>query len=149
MTLEEKLGYFFFDKRLLKRALTTQVYALEACQKGQPGEDQQVFCVLGSEVLKTVLTELLIRAGYQTRGDIIEKKKELESEANLARISEEIGVSFVIKLGEGEKKQRAYEHPQVLAETFEAVIGGVYLDGGYRAARETILRLFKDFFPET
>ncbi len=52
----------------------------------------------------------------------------------------------MIRLGEGEKKQRAYEQPRVLAETFEAVIGGIYFDGGYRAARETIIRLFSDVF---
>ncbi len=146
MTLEEKLGYFFFDKRLLTRALTTKAHALEQFQKGQVCEDQQAFCVLGDAVLKAILTELLIRAGYQTKGEITEKKKALECEANLARISEAIGVGFVIRLGEGEKKQRAYEQPRVLAETFEAVIGGIYFDGGYRAARETIIRLFGDTF---
>ncbi len=145
--LEEQLGYFFFDKRILARALTTKAYALEQAQKGQTCEDQQAFCVLGDAVLKTALTELLIRAGYQAKGEITDKKKELECEAKLATLSETTGVAFVIKLGEGEKQQKAYEQPRVLAETFEAVIGGIYFDGGFSAARETIRRLFKDVFP--
>lgn len=148
MTLEEKLGYFFFDKRLLTRALTSKAYALEQAQKGQMCEDQQAFCVLGDAVLKTVLTELLIRSGFQTKGEITEQKKALECEANLAKISEEIGIGYVMKLGEGEKKQKAYEQPRVLAETFEAVIGAIYFDGGYRATREAILRLFQDAFTQ-
>lgn len=148
MTLEEKLGYFFFDKRILARALTRKAYALEQRQKNLAYEDQEVYRTLGDAVLKTVLTELLIRAGYTTRGEITVKKIELEREENLARISQELGIGYVLKLGIGEKQQRAYEQPYVLAETLEAVIGGIYFDGGFSAARETIRRLFKEVFPD-
>jgi ribonuclease-3 len=97
--------------------------------------------------LKTVLTELLIRRGSDTRQDITTRKIELEREENLARISQAIGIGYVLKLGIGEKQQRAYDQPYVLAESLEAVIGGIYFDGGFSAARETIRRLFKDVFP--
>lgn len=147
MTLEEKLGYFFFDKRILARALTRKAYALEQRQKNVAYEDQEVYRTLGDAVLKTVLTELLIRAGCTTRGEITVKKIELEREENLARISQELGIGYVLKLGIGEKQQRADEQPYVLAETLEAVIGGIYFDGGFSAARETIRRLFKEVFP--
>jgi ribonuclease-3 len=147
MNLEEKLGYFFFDKRLLKRALTRPAFALEQQQPGQACEDQEPYVVLGDAVLSTVLTELLIRAGYTTQNDLIAKKAELESQTNLASISEAIGVSYVLKLGSDEKQQRAYEQPAVLAEGLQALMGGVYLDGGFRAARECIYRLFQESFP--
>lgn len=147
MTLEEKLGYFFFDKRILARALTRKAYALEQKQKNQPCEDQEVYRTLGDAVLKTVLTEFLIRSGCTTRQEITVKKIELEREENLARISLNLGIGYVLKLGVGEKQQRAYEQPYVLAETLEAVIGGIYFDGGYSAARQTIRRLFQDVFP--
>ena len=146
MNLEEKLGYFFFDKRVLKRSLTRPAYALEQQQQGQNCEHQEAYGVLGDAVLKTVLTELLIRAGYTTQPDLNARKAELESQANLARISEAIGVSYVLKLSNAEKQQRAYEQPAVLAAGLQAVIGGIYLDGGFRAARECIERLFRESF---
>lgn len=145
--LEEKLGYFFFDKRLLARALTRKAYALEQRQKNIVCEDQEIYRTLGDAVLKTVLTELLIRAGSQTRQEITVRKIELEREENLARISSELGIGYFLKLGVGEKQQRAYEQPYVLAETLEAVLGAIYFDGGYSAARETIRRLYQDVFP--
>ncbi|MBW4580013.1 MAG: dsRNA-specific ribonuclease [Tildeniella nuda ZEHNDER 1965/U140] len=145
--LEEQLGYFFFDKRILARSLTRKAYALEQRQKNQECDDQEIYRTLGDAVLKTVLTELLIRAGSSTRQDITVRKIELEREENLARISLALGIGYVLKLGIGEKQQRAYEQPYVLAESLEAVIGGIYFDGGFSAARETIRRLFKDVFP--
>jgi len=145
--LEEQLGYFFFDKRILARALTRKAYALEQRQKNQACDDQEIYRTLGDAVLKTVLTDLLIRAGSTTRQDITVRKIELEREENLARISQALGIGYVLKLGVGEKQQRADEQPYVLAESLEAVIGGIYLDGGFSAARETIRRLFKDVFP--
>jgi ribonuclease-3 len=147
MVLEEKLGYFFFDKRILARSLTRKAYALEQRQKNIECEDQEVYRTLGDAVLKTVLTELLIRSGCTTRQEITTKKIELEREENLARLSASLGIGYVLKLGIGEKQQRADEQPYVLAETLEAVIGGIYFDGGFSAARETIRRLFQDVFP--
>jgi ribonuclease-3 len=146
--LEEKIGYFFFDKRILARALTRKAYALEQRQKNQICEDQEVYRTLGDAVLKTVLTELLIRSGCTTRQEITIKKIELEREENLARISQALGIGYVLKLGVGEKQQRADQQPYVLAETLEAIVGGIYFDGGYSAARQTIRRLFQDVFPE-
>jgi ribonuclease III len=145
--LEEQLGYFFFDKRILTRALTRKAYALEQRQKNQECDDQEIYRTLGDAVLKTVLTELLIRSGSPTRQDITVRKIELEREENLAKISRELGIGYVLKMGIGEKQQRAYEQPYVLAESLEAVIGGIYFDGGFSAARETIRRLFRDVFP--
>ncbi len=148
MPLEEQLNYYFFDKSILRRSLTTKAHALEQQQQGQPCDDQQAYCVLGDAILKTVLTELLIRMGYQTRGDITETKKALESEATLAKIATDIGVSYVIKLNIDEKQQKAYENTSVLAETLAALIGAIYFDGGFQAARQTVRHLFRAAFPE-
>lgn len=146
--LETKLGYFFFEKRLLARALTTKAYALEQQQAGEACEDQQAYSVLGDAVLKTVLTELLIRKGSETCKAITEEKQQLECEANLARISEELGIGYALKLGVGEKQQRIYEQPRVLAESLEAVIGAIYFDGGFSTVRGVISKLFRDVFEE-
>jgi len=93
--------------------------------------------------LKTVLIELLIKSGVNSRGEITNRKKSLEREEGLADISRRLGIGSVLRLGKGEEKQRADEEPYVLAETFEAVIGAIYLDGGFGACRKTIEKLFE------
>jgi ribonuclease-3 len=142
MTLEENLGYKFKNKSLLDRALTRKAYALEQHQQKKECEDQEIYRTLGDAVLKAVLIDLLIKSGYSTRGDITSRKKSLEREEGLAEISKRLGVGSVLKLGKGEEKQKAQEEPYVLAETFEAIIGAVYLDGGFDASKETIKKLF-------
>ena len=143
MTIEENIGYSFLDKNILNRALTRKAYALEQRQRNQACEDQEIFRTLGDAVLKAVLVDLVIQSGCKTRDEITRKKIELEREESLAKIGRELGIGESIMLGVGEKKQRANEEPYVLAETFEAVIGAIYLDGGYDTAKKIITILFK------
>jgi ribonuclease-3 len=140
MGLEEKLGYFFFDKRILARSLTRRAYAME---QPQPCEDQEAYRLLGSALIDTVLTEWLIRAGCQTQAELVIRKIDLKQVENLARIGQELGLSYLTKLGAVEKQQNADEQPDLLAATLEAAIAGIYFDGGYSAARQAIQRLFK------
>jgi ribonuclease III len=146
ITLEENLGYKFKKKTLLDRALTRKAYALELHQQNKECEDQEIYRTLGDAVLKAVLIDLLIKSGCNTRGDITSRKKSLEREEGLAEISKSIGVGSFLKLGMGEEKQKAQEEPYVLAETLEAIIGAVYLDGGFDASKRTIEKLFEQTF---
>lgn len=146
MTIEKTFGYSFFDKNLLNRALTRKAYALEQKQRNQDCEDQEVFRTLGDAVLKAVLVDLLIKSGCKTRDEITSKKKRLEREEMLAKVSQALVIGPFIKLGVGEDKQKANEEPKVLAETLEALIGAIYLDGGYSASKEVITKWFKSFF---
>lgn len=142
MIIEKSLGYTFKDKYFLNRALTRKAFALEQKQQNIEWEDQEIYRTLGDAVLKTVLIDILIKSGVSSRGEITSRKKSLEREEGLAQISERLGIGSHLKLGKGEIKQRADKEPYVLAETFEAVIGAIYLDGGFEACRETIERLF-------
>jgi ribonuclease-3 len=142
MTIEEALGYTFSNKSLLERALTRKAYANELKQQNQECDDQEIYRTLGDAVLKTVLVDRLIASGYKTREEITNRKMELESEEGLAKISRMLGIGSSIRLGIGEKKQKANEKQYVLAETLEAIIGAIYLDGGYDASRETIIKWF-------
>jgi ribonuclease-3 len=143
MTIEDALGYTFSDKNLLNRALTRKAYANEHKQQNKDCEDQEIFRTLGDAVLKTALVDRLIASGCKTREEITNRKMELESEEGLAKISRELGIGDSIKLGLGEIRQKANEKQYVLAETLEALIGAIYLDGGYDASKETIIKLFK------
>jgi ribonuclease-3 len=143
MTIEENLGYTFKNKQFLNRALTRKAYALEQKQQNIECEEQEIYRTLGDAVLKTVLIDLLIKKGVNSRGEITTRKKFYEREEGLAQVSKRLGIGSVLKLGKGEEKQRADEEPYVLAETFEAVIGAIYLDGGFEASKETIEKLFE------
>jgi ribonuclease-3 len=144
--IEKNLGYSFTDKNLLNRALTRKAYALEQKQQNQDCEDQEVFRTLGDAILKAVLVDLLIKSGCKTRDEITNKKKGLEREEALAKISQDLEIGPFIKLGIGEEKQKANEEPKVLAETLEALICAIYFDGGYNASKEVITNWFKSFF---
>ncbi len=140
--IEDAIGYSFTDRRLLNRALTRKAYANEHRQQNRDCEDQEIFRTLGDAVLKTVLVDRLIESGCKTREEITNKKMELESEEGLAKISRELGIAPFIKLGIGEIKQKANEKQYVLAETLEAIIGAIYLDGGYDASKKTVMKWF-------
>jgi ribonuclease III len=143
MIIEDNLGYVFKDKSKLERALTRKTFALEQKQQNKDCLDQEIFRTLGDAILKAVLVDLLItRAGCKTRDEITTRKKKLEREEGLAKISSELGLGTSIRMGKGEIKQRADEEPYVLAETLEAVIGAIYLDGGFDASKAVIMRLF-------
>ncbi|CAG1004622.1 MAG: Ribonuclease 3 [Candidatus Methanoperedens nitroreducens] len=142
MTIEDNLGYKFKDKYFINRALTRKAYALEQKQQNIECEDQEIYRTLGDAVLKTVLIDLLIKSGVNSRGEITSRKRSLEREEGLAEISKKLGVGACLKLGKGEGKQKADEEPYVLAETFEAVIGAIYLDGGFLACKGIIEKLF-------
>ncbi len=143
MTIEEALGYSFKNGVYPDRALTRKAYANEQKQQHKDCEDQEIYRTLGDAVLKLVLVDELINSGCGTREDITSKKKDLEREEELAKIGRNLGIGQAIKLGIGEKKQRANEEPKVLAETVEALIAAIYYDGGFEAAKETISKWFK------
>jgi ribonuclease III len=147
-TMEEKLGYRFSDGSFLDRALTRKAYANEQRQRNIHSLDQEVYCTLGDAVLKTVLIDLLIKAGTSTPDLITQRKIELEREENLASIGKKIGIGPSIRLGKGEIRQNAGEQPYVLAETMEAIIGAIFLDGGYSIAEARIRDWFDDLIPE-
>lgn len=149
MPLEDQLGYFFFNKSHLRCALTHHSYLLEAGNQGQTAEspaDQAAYSILGSAILDAVLTELLIRSGQTTQPEIVMQKVALKQIEKLAELSQTVGAGYVLKLGQAAKQHKVYDDPITLAETLEAVIGAVYFDGGFSAARRVVQKLFRNEF---
>jgi len=143
--LETALGHTFNDKGLLVRALTTEAYANEALQHGRPCEDQDVLCTLGDAVLKAVLVDHLMVLGYDSSGDITAKKIALEREATLAAIARKLRVGAHMRLGKGQIKHHHQKHPNLLAETLEAIVAAIYLDVGFRSTRPIIIKWFAEY----
>ncbi len=108
MTIEETLGYTFFDPATLTRALTRKAHANEERQHGANCEDQDVLATLGDAVLKTILVDHLIRSGCTTPDEVTQAKKELEREELLASVAREIGIGpfLFLRKGRGEAERQ-------------------------------------------
>jgi ribonuclease-3 len=141
---EENLGYRFRDPALLTRALTRKAFANEERQKSGPHDDQEILSFLGDAVLKAVFVELLVRARYPAPDAITQVKENLTRHDALAGIASRIGIGPSIRHGAGEKATGVEMDPSVLAETLEAIIGAIYLDGGFGAAREAVIGWYGD-----
>jgi ribonuclease-3 len=142
--LQERLGHRFRDPTLLTRALTTTAFVKDERLKGRHSEDQGVLGILGDAVIRTVFVELLIRAHYPTPDAITEEKENLERHEALAGIASELGIGPSLRLGTDEKIQGADMDPAVLAGTLVAIIGAIYLDSGFEASRQAVIRWFGD-----
>lgn len=140
---ESALGYKFIHEETLLRALTRKAYAIESKQKKVPIDDQEVLSTLGDAVLRTVLVHSLVIRGCETPELVTRLKIELEREEHLARIGTELNIGPLLLLGKGEARQGASEQPYVLAETIEALVGAIFLDGGYHEAEKRICAWFR------
>jgi ribonuclease III len=140
--IEENLGYHFRDPALITRALTRKAFANEERQQGRQHEDQEILSTLGDAALKAAFVDLLVRAHYPTQDAITREKENLERHEALADIALQIGIGPAIRLGAGERKKGAEKEPRVLAETLEAIIGAIYLDGGCEAAQHAVMRWY-------
>jgi ribonuclease-3 len=138
---ESRLGYTFTQRELLRRALTHKSYSHEA--KELDVRHNETFEFLGDSVLGFVIGDLLFRHFPQMdEGALSKMKAFLVSAPSLAAKARELGMGEVILLGIGEEKTGGRKKDSLLANLFEAMIAGVYLDGGIEAARRLIERTF-------
>ena len=138
---EERLGYTFNRRDLLTRALTHKSYSHEARQDGV--QDNETFEFLGDSVLGFVIGDLLFqRFPTLDEGALSKIKAYLVSATSLATKARDYGMGEVIYLGVGEEKSGGRKKESLLANVFEAMIAGIYLDGGIEPARKFIERSF-------
>jgi len=138
--LEKALGYAFKDTCLLTRALTHSSYAYEA-QSERP-EDNEVLEFLGDSVVGLVTAEFTVTA-YPGRneGELSKLKAAATSTLALAQLARTIKLDKAVLLGRGEDKCGGRKKVSILAGAFEALVGAVYLDGGFEAARAIVRKL--------
>lgn len=133
--LEGKLGYKFKDAELLKTALTHKSFYHES--KGKSKHHNERFEFLGDAVLDLVVSDLLMKANPEEAEGLLSKKRaSLVNEQSLALLARQLGIGENLLLGKGEKKGEGREKPRLLASTFEALVGAIYLDGGFRAVKK-------------
>ncbi len=132
--LEERLGHRFADPRLLEQALTHR-------SRGADNYERLEF--LGDGVLGcAVADELYARFPQLSEGKLTRLRASLVREETLAQVGKELGVDAFVRLGEGELAAGPEPRPSILADALEAVLGAVFLDGGYAAARRAVLAAF-------
>jgi ribonuclease-3 len=138
--LQKKLGYSFRDPNLLLRALTHSSFAYEAPDRA-PG-DNEVLEFLGDSVLGLVVADFVCSAyPALSEGELSKLKSSAASTLALAELAQKTRLDKLLRLGKGEEKSGGRKKKTILADAFEAVIGALYLDGGYPEARR-VLRPF-------
>lgn len=135
-TLESRLGYRFRSAALLGQALTHRSY-------GSPHNERLEF--LGDGVLGCVIAEALYgRFPSLSEGKLTRLRADLVREEALCELARKFGLADYVRLGEGELASSGGARPSILADSLEAVIGAVLLDGGYEAAREAVLNIYRE-----
>jgi ribonuclease III len=137
--LREALGDPELDPELLDRALTHRSFAYE--HGGLPTNERLEF--LGDSVLGVVVTDTLFRAHPDlSEGRLAKLRAAVVNARALAQVARTIGLGEHIKLGRGEESTGGRNKSSILSDTVEAVIGAVYLSGGFEAAGRVVHLMF-------
>ena len=134
------LGYRFSDPHLLRQALTHRSY-------GTPHNERLEF--LGDGVLNFIIASLLYeRFPVLPEGDLSRLRAHLVNQETLSQLARTLDLGQYLLLGEGELKSGGFRRPSILADTFEAILGAIYLDGGFDAAAGVVRRIHEPLLAE-
>lgn len=132
----EKLGFEFNDISLLVTALTHRSYVNEHKQSARDHNERLEF--LGDAVLELVTSDFLYRNFDEPEGTMTAWRSALVRTESIGAAGEELGYGPLVRLSKGEKHGSERAHAVILADCFEAVIGAIYLDQGYDAAKDFV-----------
>jgi ribonuclease-3 len=135
VALQGRLQHEFVNPALLAQALTHRSFSADHNERLE---------FLGDSVLSLAVSDLLYeRLSALPEGDLSRVRANLVKQDTLHQLAVDLGLPEVIRLGEGEMRSGGQKRPSILADALEAVIGAVYLDGGFAAAQSLVHRLFK------
>ncbi|MBI2706191.1 MAG: ribonuclease III [Actinobacteria bacterium] len=143
--LAERLGHAFTDRELLPLALTHRSWCAE--NAGFASNERLEF--LGDAVLGVVVTDHVFRT-YEgmPEGELAKLRAGVVSAATLAEVARNLDLGESLRLGKGEDASGGREKSSILADALEAVLGAVYVDGGFMAVAPIILRLLAEHIVE-
>jgi ribonuclease III len=140
-SLEERIGYRFKDAALLDSALS-HISALKGARNRAGSYQRLEF--LGDHVLGLVISDMLFRAFPKAdEGELSRRLADLVRKETCAEIARGIDLGAAIRLGASEANAGGRTRPAILADVCEALIGAVYLDGGYGDAEALVARLWE------
>jgi len=134
-SLSRIIHYTFNDPSFMIMALTHRSFSSQHNERLE---------FLGDSVLSFLIAnELYKRFPRIDEGDLSRLRAQLVKESSLSTIAISMGLGDFIRLGEGELKSAGWRRPSILADTFESIIGAIYLDGGIEPTHEFVLRFFE------
>ncbi|MDO8530500.1 MAG: ribonuclease III [bacterium] len=144
---EKKLGLDFKDKNLLTQAFVHRSYLNENPELGLSQNERLEF--LGDAVLELVITEHLYKQyPEKAEGELTNWRAALVNAKMLTSVAEELGFNDFLLLSRGETKELGKARQYILANTFEALIGAIYLDSGYGPADTFIVKYLLKKLPD-
>ncbi|MDG2262785.1 MAG: ribonuclease III [Actinomycetota bacterium] len=140
-----RLGYSFEDRSLLQCALSHRSWCAE--NGGVPSNERLEY--LGDSVLGIAVTESTFFAYPDlSEGGLAKIRASVVNASVLAEVASEYSIGQAVMLGKGEDLSGGREKTSILCDAFEAVIGAIYLDGGWEKTNEFVLRSLKDRIAE-
>ena len=134
--LQKRLQHEFANPKLLAQALTHRSFSSDHNERIE---------FLGDSVLNLAVAALLYEQLSQLpEGDLSRVRANLVKQDTLHGLAVDMGLADMLRLGEGEARSGGRSRPSILADALEAVIGAVYLDGGFEKAEQLVRRLFKN-----
>ncbi|MDD3796996.1 MAG: ribonuclease III [Lachnospiraceae bacterium] len=138
-TLQKKIGYHFHDFSLLIQAMSHSSYANEHRSEGLKDNERLEF--LGDAVLEVTSSEFLFREyPNMPEGDLTKLRASIVCEPTLALCAREFGLPEYLLLGKGEEHTGGRGRNSIVSDALEALIGAIYLDGGFASAKEFIIQ---------
>ncbi len=132
--LQKDIGYQFCDQALLAKALTHSSYAYE--NQPHAAKDNELLEFLGDSVVGLITAEFYYDAfSDRGEGELSKLKSSATSTLALSRFAQKIRLDKFVMLGRGEEKSGGRKKTSILAGTFEALVGAMFLDGGLEPAR--------------
>ena len=140
---QERIGYTFQDEALLRQALTHSSYANERHMKKLSHNERLEF--LGDAVLEVISSEYLFKLHSDwNEGKLTKLRASIVCEPTLAFCTKKIDLGKYLFLGKGEDLTGGRKRKSILSDAFEAVIGAIYLDGGFANAKEFVHKYVMD-----
>lgn len=135
---ESLIRYSYHNKALMNEALTHSSYSNEG-HRGARNNERLEF--LGDSVLSVIVAEFLFnRYRHRPEGELTKMRASLVCEQSLYQFAMQIHLGDYLHVGKGEEHTGGRNRPSILSDAFEAVIASIYLDGGFDAAKEFVLR---------
>lgn len=139
---EQLIGYEFKDKSLLDRALTHCSYNREKNTKHMDNERLEF---LGDAFLDAIVSvELFERMSHWSEGKMTKTRAIVVCEKSLAEIARKMDLGSFVNMGYGEDHAGGRAKDSIIADCVEAIIGALYIDGGYDAAKAFVLKNFRE-----
>jgi ribonuclease III len=140
-SFEKRLGYKFRHRECLRRALMHKSYANE--MRLPQSENNERYEYLGDAVLELSVSHLLMeRFPEHPEGELSKLRAAIVNETQLAELARAMGIGDYLYLGKGEENTGGRDKPSLLSDAFEAVLGAVYLDRGFKKAFELVRLLY-------